>query len=263
MKIIVTSTASTQQEPSLQAFLSECGWEFVPRQGRSINKLRTWYQADAVLVWEPGGPVLYVDDEKFFFHPSMAKNRLGLYRKKGIPDLMVRVCDIQPGDKILDCTLGLGADAIVAAYFAKTDLVGLESAVPLARVVKWGMKMYSTPFPWLEEAIKRIQVIPRDHQSYLEECPSDSFDIVYFDPMFQQPLLKSQPLNPLRKLADHRPLTEDSIEQACRVARKKVVLKERSDSLEFERLGFQKLVRGSNKLIAYGTITVNPPGNRS
>ena len=81
-----------------------------------------------------------------------------------------------------------------------------------------------------------------------------SFDSVYFDPMFRYPLMDSENLSPLRSLADSRALTEETVAEACRVARKRVVMKENARSLEFERLGFKTIMGGKYSKVHYGVM---------
>ena len=87
------------------------------------------------------------------------------------------------------------------------------------------MQLYQSEMLWLQEAIKRIKVINCEHQSYLKQLEDKSFDVVYFDPMFRDPLLKSRALSPLKEVANHQPLELETIQQACRCARKRVVIK--------------------------------------
>lgn len=259
MKIIITTTQSgvIANEESFNKFVRESGFDFVPRNRRGIKSLTDEANAAAVMVWEDRGPVLYMQEEKFFFHPSMAKNRLAAFRKQNNIDIMVRACDIKPGDDFLDCTLGLGADAIVASYFGFPGrVVGLEVSPGIYQVVKWGMKLYSSRMQWLDKAVKHIEVLNCDHYSYLKQLPDDSFDIVYFDPMFRKPVLHSQAIAPLRKMADHSPLNSAIIAQACRVARKRVVMKELIESGEIQRLGFDLAPGSKHNRIGYGIISV-------
>jgi len=100
-------------------------------------------------------------------------------------------------------------------------------------------------------------VINADHNQFLAQQASNSFDVVYFDPMFRQPLMSSQPLSPLRNLADPRPLSLDTIEEACRVARTRVVVKERSDGEEFRRLGIETILSTAGHKLAYGVINIS------
>ncbi len=258
MNFVVTTTQSVNdRQPLLDVFLQESGFPFVARQRKSLEILTEENQVDGVIVWEKQGPVLYIENEKFFFHPNMAKNRIVFYRKRNTPDLMIRACNLEQGDSFLDCTLGLGADSVVASYFSATGrITGLEHQTAVAYIIRWGMKLYESRMPWLESAIKRIEVINQNHKDYLSAQPDKSYDLVYFDPMFQKPILSSLPIAPLRKLADHDPLEEGTIKEACRVARKRVVMKELSAGNELERLGFTKIVGSKHNKLAYGVINV-------
>jgi 16S rRNA (guanine1516-N2)-methyltransferase len=71
--------------------------------------------------------------------------------------------------------------------------------------------------------------------------------------MFRDPLHSSTGISPLRSFANERMVTAESVDEAKRVARKCVVLKEQRDSGEFERLGFTKDPRIHAK-VAYGVI---------
>lgn len=256
MKIIATTTQSINvPSQSMQYFLNEADIPYIPRQRKSLSSLRVETGAAAVIVWEETGPVLYIDDQKLFFHPSMAKNRLAAARKGMAEDVMARACSIKPGDSFLDCTLGMGADAIVASYFSRGQVTGLEKSPAIYYVIKWGMMNYHSQMTWLEDAIHRIQVVNADHHTFLKNQADDSFDIVYFDPMFRRPLLTSQPLAPLRLLADPAPLSDEAVAEACRVARKCVVMKETS-AQELIRLGFEITPGSKHNKIEYGIIKV-------
>jgi len=258
MNLIVTGPLSgVSSSNELEEFLTDIGLPYVPRSGNSLSKLLRENQADGVIIWKEQGPVLQMGDEQFFFHPSMAKIRIGAYRKKKQEDPMIKACGLKEGYSFLDCTLGLGADAIVAAYFTQTTVVGIESSPIIAAIIKWGMRRFVSDISWLSEPITRIQVYNSDHNMFLSQQKDNSFDVVYFDPMFRQPLLKSQPLSPLRKLADPRPLSNNTIQQACRVARCRVVVKERGLGEEFKRLGIENVLSTSRDKVAYGIINIS------
>lgn len=258
MKIIVTTTqVGREPDEDLKAFLKESLLSFVPRQRKALPVLMSDQGADAIIIWKAEGPVLYTgeDREDFYFHPSMAKNRLSALRKLSLPDPFIEAAQLRNGDLVLDCTMGRGADSIAASYVCGPDRVtGLESVYPVAMVMKWGMKMYRSRMPWLDEAIHGIIVEYADHNTYLQQAKDKSFDVVYFDPMFRHPRYKSQPISSLRHLADHRPLEISAVREACRVARRCVVLKETFSSGEFARLGFEKIVGSHHNPINYGVI---------
>lgn len=255
-KIVVTLTQSEAFSEGLDEFLAATGWEYIPRGRRGLDKLRKETGALWVVVWSSEGPVLYGPQGRLFFHPSMAKNRISQHRKGLTVDVMERVVGVRANDKFLDCTLGLGADAIVASYIAgeQGQVVGLESSEVLAFIVSFGMRYYRTDMVWLQNAIRRVRVINVDHLEFLRRQPSQSYDIVYFDPMFRVPVSQSQPLSPLRLFADHRPLSGEVLNEALRVARRRVVMKERKDSAEFARLGIEQVVGGESSRVAYGII---------
>lgn len=256
MEIVVTTTHSQKGlSTELIKFLDETNFSFVQRENSSIKNIQEKHKAGAVIVWHEDGPVLHLEGKKFYYHPSMAKNRISLYRKKGIIDPLIKACKLSDGDKFLDCTLGLGADALVVTYFnSQGQTISLESSQIIATIVKWGMKLYTSELIWLDEAIKRIEVINSNYLTYLSLLADKSFDIIYFDPMFRNPLLKSEPLTPLRLLANHSPLSLEAIAEATRVARKRVVVKELARSGEFNRLGIKNFVSSPNNKIAFGII---------
>lgn len=258
MNIIATTTQSACTiDNNFAAFLEESNIKYVPRERKSLNILVRENDACGVIVWHIDGPVLNIDGQKFYFHPSMAKVRLSAYRKSGTVDPMINAFSIEVNDSILDCTLGLGADAIVASYFVPYGKVtGIESSPAAASIIKWGMKLYQSKMTWLDNAIKKIEVINGDHSNYLEQLEDNSYDIVYFDPMFRKPLLKSQPISSLRALANHSALEISTIKEACRVAKKRVVIKEMVSSSEFERLGCHKVMGSPNNKIAFGVIHI-------
>ena len=116
------------------------------------------------------------------------------------------------------------------------------------------MKNFSDDSPHILEAMRRIEVVNADCGEFLKTCADKSFDAVYFDPMFRRPIHKSSGLNPIRPLADSRPLTPEIIREACRVAKLRVVMKEHSGSEEFSRLGFKILSGGKYSSVAFGVI---------
>jgi len=263
MKIIASTSQSINEiDTEFYKFLHETGFKYIPRSRKSIPELARENDADGVVIWEKN-PTLYVGENKFFFHPSMAKNRLSAYRRKGMIDPLITACQLEPTDKVLDCTLGLGADSIVLSYFTSSgEVTGLESSIGLAYVVKWGMKLYSSQMPWLDEVIKRIKVINADHYEFLKHTGNNAYDIIYFDPMFRKPQLKSQAISPLRVMANHSPLKPETIREACRVARKRVVVKEMAGSGEFKRLGINYVAGSPNRKIHYGVIEILSDRNR-
>ncbi len=257
---VVTETRTgIPGDPELMQFALESGASYTPRRDRSITKIMADEDAVGVIIWEQEGPVLYQGGERFFYHPSMGKNRVSRIRK-GQSDPMVEAMGLEKGCEVLDCTMGLGADALVVSFVVGDEgrVVGVESSPITAAIVRWGIKKYSKGPAWLKGAMDRIEIICGEHLEVLKELPDRSFDIVYFDPMFRHPINSSRAISPLRQLANHKPLSEEAVAEALRVARRRVVVKERAGSTEFERLGFKPVFAGEHREIAYGIIDARP-----
>ncbi|TJY44243.1 SAM-dependent methyltransferase [Cohnella pontilimi] len=238
----------------------ELGVRFVPRRQNTLRGLERKYgPGEGVLVVSAAG-LRYVseDGSPLFFHPSMALVRLKRLVKGG-SDNMLSVSGAAKGDMILDCTAGLGSDAIVFSYAVGSEgqVTALEASPLLYTVVREGLREADTGLAEADAACRRIELKLADHYETLCAMPDRSMDIIYFDPMFERAVSASSSLRPLRSHARHESLTEEAVCEAVRVARKAVVLKNSSGSGEFERLGFSP-ARLSSSTVAYGVIRIEP-----
>ena len=230
---------------------------YVKREHISYDDLRAQYNAAYLLVVKKGGLRLETPDGELFFHPNMAHVRvrhLGFGQK----DHMVEAMGLRAGDRVLDCTLGLGADAIVASFIAgeRGKVTALEKSPLIYEIVRHGLAHFSAGNYDLHAAMRRIEVEQADYADFLRSLPASSYDVVYFDPMFRHPLKDSVQLVPLRPLAEPAPVSPAAVAEACRVARRRVVLKENSRSLEFARLGFTEIAGGKYSPVHYGVLTI-------
>lgn len=227
----------------------------VPRGNDSLEELRSTYDVDAVLVARQGLLTLVTAEGELFFHPGMAHLRIkNLLLGHG--DHLVRALGLTEGGHVLDCTLGTGADAIVESFAVGESgcVTALESNALIAAVIADGLAHALGDNYEMHAAMRRIQVHHADALAFLRTAAEDSYDVVYFDPMFRRPLHESAGMNALRGLADPRALTEETIAEARRVARCRVVMKERRESAEFARLGFTEITGGRYSRIAYGVM---------
>ncbi|WCN36524.1 class I SAM-dependent methyltransferase [Aneurinibacillus uraniidurans] len=228
---------------------------FVERRKQPLSRLYV-HSPDVLVVTEAGFKAHRQGEARpLFFHPGMAMLRIKRLRS-GDTDAMVQAFALMPGDEVLDCTLGLAGDAIVASYAvgASGRVVGLESRSLLARVMTDGLIRYESGIQELDEAMRRIEVRNEQHLTFLAQCEDNSFDIVYFDPMFFVPIEASESISPLRPFADHTPLTEEAVAEAMRVARRRVVMKNHSRSPDFARLGFTRIPKAVERTFTYGII---------
>jgi len=228
---------------------------YIARQKKSIEHLQQ----------ETRLPVLVVDKKRldlyplgettsFFFYPSSAVFRIKQIDAGG-RDPLVAMGRLSEVMHVLDCTLGLGADAIVMSHAIGDQgrIIGLESKTETAFVVKDGLKRWEESYEPINQAMRRIEVKVRHHLAFLKECPDNCFDVIYFDPMFEQTVEESTHLDALRKLANYEALSVEAMIEAKRVARQRIVLKAHYESPLFERFGFERSKRKTSKL-HYGVI---------
>lgn len=253
---VVTTTQRAGDDMAQKAAEVSCwlGVPFLERNKEPLDVISRGWQVN-VLVVGSSGLKLVTPEGSFAFHPGMSKLRIQkLARGEG--DALITALDVRKGSTVLDCTLGLGADAVVASYVAGSGglVVGLEGVPLLATIIEAGLGSYSDEDIALNEAMRRVKVLCRDHREYLCGLPDNSFDVVYFDPMFRQPVHRSSAMAPLRRIADPAALKPESIIEAARVATQRVVMKETRNSSEFARLGFRQVTGGRYSPVAYGII---------
>lgn len=241
-----------------EALASRTGSLYVPRRHTSLPKMADMHgNADIIVVLDGGARLVRAGEDPMAFHPSMGFVRAKRIIK-GESDPMLDSARMSEGNSVLDCTAGLGTDALVFAVKGglNAKITAVESSPSLAALLSEGLAYYTSGVEEINAAMRRVNVLNQHHLDVLRSLPDGSMDIVYFDPMFREPLMDSSAIRPLRWFANSDPLTEESIREAVRVARKTVVLKEKQGSGEFARLGFSEQERAHSK-ISYGVITVD------
>ncbi|WP_114570924.1 class I SAM-dependent methyltransferase [Exiguobacterium flavidum] len=227
----------------------------VARKKKSISMLQKEYDKP-ILVLDKRRLELYPEGmgEPFFFHPSSAVFRVKQLISSG-HDPLVASAKLKRGMTVLDCTLGLGSDSIVMSHAvgAEGKVVGVESRQLTSFLVRRGLSSWKEKSDILNEAMRRIEVVTADSLEYMKTLPANSFDVVFFDPMFEKTITESRHLDPLRSIADGRGLSKPAIDEAKRVARQRVVLKAHFESNWFDAFGFERAVRKSSKF-HYGVI---------
>ncbi|CAH0347378.1 class I SAM-dependent methyltransferase [Bacillus sp. CECT 9360] len=230
---------------------------YVPRLKRSVASLQRIHGGDCLVIGRQRLELYKVNQaEPFFFHPNVAMLRIKRLLK-GKPDPFVYAAGIQNGSSVLDCTLGLGADAIVASFVAgkNGNVQGIEENPLLSFVVEEGLEEWSSGNEAIDHALRRVIVKTSNHLDVLRSCSTGSFDVVYFDPMFEENIAESDGIRSLTYFAARDELLAETIEEAKRVAKQKVVLKDYFRSERFARFGFQVIVRKTSKF-HFGYIDV-------
>lgn len=259
LKTIVT-TAGRPDDVSmaLAAFAcQELGATFEPRKKRSVRKMSQALQANVMVAGKNRyGYYAYGAQEPFFFHPNSAAFRLKRVAR-GEAEPFLEAAQLQQGDSVLDCTLGLAADAMLAAYTVGETgrVVGLEANSNVAFIVRQGMQTYDTTELPLTACMRQIEVVQSEAIHYLKTLPDNAFDVVYMDPMFEEVIEEANNFQALRQAGVHVTLTDEWVDEAKRVAKKRVVLKAHFRSEWFSTYGFQQYERITAKF-HYGVLNV-------
>ena len=258
--LITTTHADSELQARLDWFLKQpgCNWTLSQSgdEGSELTITRS-------------GVFLTNGTEKLSFHPSMALIRL-INLLRGESDRYLEATQLKAGDSLIDATLGLGTDALIGAWAVgeKGSVLAIEQSPILAAIVHDGLNHFKEIIPnaknedkqeaWaaLAQASRQIDVHWGEHREFFSRIPSNSVDIVYFDPMFRHTRQQSDSIQPLHQWSDHSPLDHEAVLEACRIARHRVVLKERKNSSEFQRLGFEILLGGRYSPVDYGIILV-------
>lgn len=191
-----------------------------------------------------GGPFLVLGAEGWTFRegeaslrftPGMAALRIKRLDAGKDEDTLVRLGELEPGDRVLDCTFGLGADALVCA-----KAVGPQGRVDAVEssLLLWALGSEGVARLGLA-GLAPIRVERGDHLEVLRRAEAKSYEVVLFDPMFGRPQKGSPAFEVLRAHADPRPVAPEALAEAKRVAKRWVLVKGAKYSKDLKALGLK------------------------
>jgi hypothetical protein len=190
------------------------------------------------------------------FRASLGLASFRLHRAlSGEVDPLVLAARLAPGDRVLDATLGLGGDAMLASFATGAPVVGLEANPLLAAFTQVSLRRPGGAGPLLAAALEagaRVEVRCAEHGAALAALPTGSFDVVLFDPMFRLPSRASPLFGLVRAFASNAPLTREVLQEARRVARRGVLVKDAAPGRELGRLGMAPLPSRRFPRIVFG-----------
>ncbi len=259
--MIITTAGRTNIEMIHIAnqFAKQLQIPFIPRRKLSVEEIMELEKDDILVVGKNRLDIYPMNHpyEPIFFHPNSAMFRVKRILR-GEVDPLIHAARLEEGMTFLDCTLGLGSDSIVASSVVGQmgRVVGIEGNRFIAFLLQLGLKTWESGNDDVNLAMSRIEVVPRQHLDFLKEQKSGSFDVVYFDPMFEEKIAESDGIKGLRILALYTDILEETIEEAKRVARKRIVLKDHWKSTRFEKFGFSVYRRKTSKF-HFGVIEMD------
>ncbi|MFJ7933892.1 class I SAM-dependent methyltransferase [Sporosarcina sp. NPDC096371] len=225
------------------------GCPIIERKKRSIMRLQQEYGADVIVAGKDRFDLYRIGmDEPFFFHPNSAAFRLKRL-VNGEMDPLIEVSHLKSGNSFLDCTLGLASDSIIASFITGDSgkVQGVEVDPAVAFITGRGLKSFPSESDLLVQAMNRIEVIQSDAIEFLRAQADSSWDIVYMDPMFHAPIVESSNFTALRQVGFHSELSQHWMEQAQRVCKRRVVVKDRFDSSVFKQFNMTRKIRPNTK----------------
>ena len=181
---------------------------------------------------------LKIERREYRWHPGMLHARI----EAGWQHPLVRAMGLEVGDAVLDCTLGLGTDAAFLARMTGVTVVGLEINPALALMTREG----------LAGAGHDVAVIHTDARNYIRNVPDNSFDVVQGDPMFPKGTGVTHSLDVLREVGHYDPLGQGWLKEACRVARKRVVVRDIAHGTLLEEMQPDEILNVGRKRPRYG-----------
>ena len=252
--ITTISRPGPRELANAHCIAAETGYLYVPRARRSLSGIAAAEALAGLIVVERGNLALWVAGQCLRYHPNMAKLRI-LALGQGKHDILVDALQLKLGDRVLDCTCGLGADAIVASCTVGEAgrVRTLEASPLLALLVERGMPFYLLDYPPdLAPAMRRVEVLNANYADYLRREADNAWDVVYFDPMFSETIADAQGLDLVRCLAWVGGPSPADLREARRVARRRVVMKDRQPGRVLARLGFAKIEAA--RRVCYGEL---------
>jgi len=234
---------------------AEWGLEFLQRPHRRALRPMIGRDAEALIVFEKRAVALWDLAGALHFHPGVARLRLGRLDAGVLEDTFLRVAELCEGEAVLDCTLGLAGDALVAARAVGPGgrVVGLEKSLALYAVISEGLALHD-PGP----RSCRIEAVHADYLEFLRAQPSRSFDCVVFDPMFEKPRKAQEAFEVVRRHADYAPLSPEALQEARRVARRRVLVKSPRYGPELRRLGLAPTLLSRFSDVAWAIVGPDP-----
>ncbi|HEY4186046.1 MAG TPA: class I SAM-dependent methyltransferase [Polyangia bacterium] len=252
MRLAVTTALDPDraERDAAERVASTYGWPSAPREGRPLAEVAARCDVDSLLVLGARRVTLWADGVERLWAPGMGELRLKrlMSGERTTRDGLLDAADLQPGDAVLDATLGLGMDALVAAGAVGPGgtVVGLEASPVLAAMASEGFRRHGA------EAARRIAVVATDADAFFGRTAARSFDVVLFDPMFRHAKAQGGGFDLVREFGDPGPLTAERLFQARHVARRWVVVKDGAPGPDLARLGLTPLpsARGARRLYA-------------
>lgn len=252
---IRNSTAPIIEEAKARA--QALGFPYFQRED-TLEEMAARYQVDGFLIYGKQLPYYWNGGEEYRFHMGTAVLRTS-QMEKGNQD---RLCRLLPTDdfcSVLDCTFGQAGDSSTMSWYllGRGQVTALEKSPILYEIGRAGIAGYVDKDEKLTKAVRRISLWHQDYKTFLQQAAPKSFDVIYFDPMFHYPVKREvNDMEGFRRAASYDGLAEEVLRLAMKVARKKIIVKERPFSPLFRNGLFTEVHGKKGQTTAYGVINL-------
>lgn len=252
---IRNSTAPIIEEAKTRAQV--LGFPYFQRED-TLEEMAARYHVDGFLIYGKQLPYYWNGGEEYRFHMGTAVLRTS-QMEKGNQD---RLCRLLPTDdfcSVLDCTFGQAGDSSTMSWYllGRGQVTALEKSPILYEIGRAGIAGYVDKDEKLTKAVRRISLWHQDYKTFLQQAAPKSFDVIYFDPMFHHPVKREvNDMEGFRRAASYDGLAEEVLQLAMKVARKKIIVKERPFSPLFRNGLFTEVHGKKGQTTAYGVINL-------
>ena len=226
---------------------------YVPRKHQSVEELLDAHHCAGALVVTKEGPSFVTKEGiPHQFHLSMAHLRL-LEIDRGHTDHLLRAIGYETATSVLDCTAGLGSDSAIISYGCPqlTRHTAIEGHPILGYITNYGFRHFQHKNPSVTESLRRIQLVICNYQDFLNQIEPNRYDVIYLDPMFENPVYESPQFQQWRGHLLESKVTPEIVELALEKS-KRLVIKERKGSRLFKDIPPIEMVGGKYSSISYG-----------
>ncbi len=240
--IALVTTSPSGGEEEARELAARFGLVFEPRRARRLPGLFAASAGAPLLLLGRQEADLYQLNQSGKISSARASLGLGLLRLARLlgpqdspgggdgPDGLLQAAKLQPGERVIDGTCGLGADALIAAHATGAPVLAIEKSPLLAALTQAALRRPPPVQPALREAALKagaqIELRAGDHLDLLRAQPSRSASVVLFDTMFSAPVESQPAFSLVRALAEHAGLRAEALREATRVASRGVLVKD-------------------------------------
>ena len=208
LKVWLQAGLEQQAAPWLQQLLQR-GLDCQPEIVAQVNARHLRLNPEMALVFDADGLSLTANGMKI--QPDWIGQLARLKRASKKNELIARACHIEDNTRVLDCTAGLGHDALLLAWLGAE--VHLMERHPVLFILLQASQQQALQHPLLAAVAGRMQLVHADSVQYLQQAQPGQFDVVYLDPMFPKPAVPDKKQAQVKKEMQilHQLLSDNAI----------------------------------------------------